>query len=45
VAGIVSMNDVVGAAGQRRGVRSEEVVEALQAICATHAPVPHVTAA
>jgi CBS domain-containing protein len=45
VAGIVSMNDIVLAAGPRKPVRQDEVVETFQAICAHHQPVPHVTAA
>jgi CBS domain-containing protein len=45
VAGIVSMNDLVLAAGPRKPVRSEAVVETFQSICAHHHPVPHVTAA
>ena len=45
VAGIVSMNDVVLAAGARKPARNEAVVETLQAICAHHLPVPHITAA
>ena len=45
VAGILSMNDIVLAAGARTPVRSDEVVEALQSICAHQRPTPHVTAA
>jgi CBS domain-containing protein len=45
VAGIVSMNDVVLAAGARQPVRNEAILETLQAICAHHLPVPHITAA
>ena len=45
VAGIVSMNDIVLAAGARKPVRNEAVVETMQAICAHHLPVPHITAA
>jgi CBS domain-containing protein len=45
VMGIVSMNDIVLAAGARKAVRDAEVVSALQAICAHHHPAPHVTAA
>lgn len=44
LAGIVSLNDIVRAAGPRRPVRSDEVLEALQSICA-HRAAPHVTAA
>jgi CBS domain-containing protein len=45
VAGIVSMNDIVLAAGPRKGVRHDDVVETFQAICAHHQPVPYITAA
>jgi CBS domain-containing protein len=45
VAGIVSMNDLVLAAGPRKAIRNEAVVDTLQSICAHHHPVPHVTAA
>jgi CBS domain-containing protein len=45
VAGIVSMNDILLAAGPRNAVRNDEVVDTFQAICAHHHPVPHVTAA
>jgi CBS domain-containing protein len=45
VMGIVSMNDIVLAAGARKPIRNEEVVDTFQEICAHHQPVPHVTAA
>ena len=45
VAGIVSMNDLLLAAGPRKPVRNDEVVDTFQAICAHHHPTPHVTAA
>jgi CBS domain-containing protein len=45
VSGIISMNDILLAAGLRKPVREAEVVEALQAICGHHHPAPHVTAA
>lgn len=45
VAGIVSMNDILLAAGPRKAVRNDEVVDTLQAICAHHHPTPHVSAA
>ena len=45
VAGIVSMNDIVLAAGARKPVRSDAVVATFQAICSHHHPAPHVTAA
>jgi CBS domain-containing protein len=44
VAGIVSMNDILLAAGPRNAVRSDAVVDTFQAICAHHHPTPHVTA-
>jgi CBS domain-containing protein len=43
--GIISMNDILLAAGPDRAVRSEEVVDTLQAICGHHHPAPHVVAA
>jgi CBS domain-containing protein len=45
IMGIVSMNDIVLAAGPRRPVREADVVGTLQAICAHHHPTPHVSAA
>jgi len=45
VVGIVSMNDILLAAGPRKAVRNDEVVDTLQAICGHHHPTPHVTAA
>lgn len=45
VVGIVSMNDILLAAGPRKAVRNEEVVDTFQSICAHHHPTPHVTAA
>lgn len=45
VVGIVSMNDLVRAAGPRRPVREADVVGALRAICSHHHPSPHVAAA
>ena len=42
VLGVISMNDLVGAAGTHQTVRNDEVVETLQAICAHHHPAPHV---
>lgn len=44
VLGVVSMNDILLAAGAGKPVRSEEVVDTLQAICAHHHPVPRVVA-
>jgi CBS domain-containing protein len=45
VLGIVSMNDIVLAAGPRKAVRESEVMGALQGICAHHHPAPHIAAA
>jgi len=45
VMGIVSMNDIVLAAGAKKAVRDGEVVNTLQAICAHHHPTPHIAAA
>lgn len=45
VMGIVSMNDIVLAAGPRKPVRDAEVVTTMQAICAHHHPTPHIAAA
>lgn len=45
VLGILSMNDILLAAGVEKGVRNEAVVCALKAICGHHHPVPQVIAA
>jgi CBS domain-containing protein len=45
VLGIVSLNDIVLAAGPGKEVGSDDVVQTLQAICAHHHPAPHVVAA
>ena len=45
VGGIVSMNDIMLAAGAAKGVRQSDAVHTMQAICAHHRPVPHITAA
>ena len=45
VLGIVSMNDILLAAGPGMGIRTDKVVDTFQAICAHHHPAPHVTAA
>ena len=45
VLGLLSMNDVLLAAGADKPVRSEDVVETLQAICTHHHLLPHVVAA
>jgi CBS domain-containing protein len=44
VAGIISMNDILRAAGTK-GVGDAEIIDTLQAICAHRHPVAHVTAA
>ena len=44
VAGIVSMNDILLAAGTK-GIGNAEIVETFRAICAHRHPTPHVTAA
>ena len=43
--GVVSIHDLLRAAGPRRPLQSDEVVDALRTIAARHHPVPHVTAA
>jgi hypothetical protein len=45
VMGVVSMNDILLAAGARRPVQAAEVVDTLRAICAHHRPSPHIAAA
>ena len=45
VLGVVSMNDLVLAAGPRKAVREADVVHALQAICGHHHPTPHIATA
>jgi CBS domain-containing protein len=45
VLGIISMNDLLLAAGPNQPVRNEEVVDTLQGICAHHHPVRHIVAA
>jgi signal-transduction protein with cAMP-binding, CBS, and nucleotidyltransferase domain len=45
VLGIISMNDILLAAGARKAVRDADVVETFQAICAHHHPTPHIAAA
>jgi CBS domain-containing protein len=45
VLGVLSMNDILLAAGAKGGVRTDEVVDALKEICAHHHPVPHIVAA
>jgi CBS domain-containing protein len=45
ILGMLSIDDVLLAAGQGKAVRPEAVVETLQAICGQHHPTPHVVAA
>lgn len=44
VKGIISMSDILLAAGPNEAVHDEEVVETLQTISAHHRPVPHLVA-
>jgi CBS domain-containing protein len=44
VMGIISMSDILLAAGPNEAVHDEEVVETLQTISAHHRPVPHFVA-
>jgi CBS domain-containing protein len=43
--GVISMNDLVLAAGPSAPVRNDEVVDALKGICAHHLPTPYVVTA
>lgn len=45
VQGILSIDDVVRAAGAGKAVRADDVVTTLQAICARHHTAPHVVKA
>jgi CBS domain-containing protein len=45
VLGVLSIDDVVRAAGQYQGPGSEEIVDTLRVICSRHHPAPHVIAA
>jgi CBS domain-containing protein len=45
VLGLLSLNDIVLAAGKDKSLGNDDVVETMQAICAHHHPVPHVVAA
>jgi CBS domain-containing protein len=45
VVGMLSMNDILLAAGADKPLRAEDVVETLQAICGHHHPAPHIVAA
>jgi CBS domain-containing protein len=44
LAGVISLNDLVLAAGTSAPVRNEEVVATLKAICAHHLPASHAVA-
>jgi CBS domain-containing protein len=45
VVGLLSMNDILLAAGSDRPVRADDVLDALRAICGRHHPAPHIVAA
>ena len=45
VLGVVSMNDIVLAAGSLKPIRNDEVVDTLHTICEHHHPTPHIAAA
>jgi CBS domain-containing protein len=45
VLGIISMNDILLAAGAGKPVSEAAVVDTFQAICAHHHPAPHIVAA
>jgi CBS domain-containing protein len=45
VLGILSMNDILLAAGPSAAIRPDKVMDTFQAICTHHHPAPHVTAA
>lgn len=45
VMGVISMNDIVRAAGARKPVRDAAVIDTLQSICAHRHPAPHIAAA
>jgi CBS domain-containing protein len=45
VLGMLSMNDILLAAGSDKPVHNEEVVDTLRAICGHHHPAPHLIAA
>lgn len=45
VAGIVSMNDLVRAAGPHEAVHDDDIAETLRAVCTHHLPAAHVTTA
>jgi CBS domain-containing protein len=43
--GMLSMNDILVAAGPGSDVGAEDIVDTLQAICGRHHPVPHILSA
>jgi CBS domain-containing protein len=45
VMGVISMNDILLAAGPRKPVRDADVADTLRTICAHHHPAPHIAAA
>ena len=45
VLGLLSLNDILLAAGANKQIRDEDVVDALKTICGHHHPVPHIVAA
>lgn len=45
VLGIVSMNDIVRAAGDKKRVHGADVITTMQSICARHHPAPRIAAA
>jgi CBS domain-containing protein len=45
VVGLLSMNDIVRSVGADNGVRPEDVIETLKAICGRHHPSPQIVAA
>ena len=45
VVGIVSLNDVVRAVGEKKAVHGAAVINTLQAICGHHHPAPRIAAA
>jgi CBS domain-containing protein len=45
VQGVISINDILLAAGSRKPVRDADVLDVLQAICGHRHPTPHVSAA
>jgi CBS domain-containing protein len=45
IVGVISMNDIVLAAGPKKAVRNDQVIDAMKAICAHSRPSPRVTPA